>query len=352
MNLLVFRSQHSVADGKQDEDYAQRFDTAYADRVIGNLSGDDTFCSACGPECIRCRKPYDRRFGEHIAGVIEFPAVLPYMIERPEEYLPENVPAHDVLIAIHIHEQILLAALEQCKTWGTRAVIVPLEASNWLSGATREEADRICEENGIEIAFPKPFCNLNPTEGSLLAKFREFFHIGYPSVNLTVENETIKRADVRVSAPCGATYFIARWLVGKTLDDDLKYDVVSRRLHSYPCTASMAWDDELGDTVLHVSGQAHYRILAPLGKDVEAEPKTVVTPFGRTVPKPIPPAENVANVEKAQRFILKEVETTGSASLKALRRHKDLAPAALHTALLLLRKAGRIQIVGDTITRA
>jgi len=349
MKILIFKSRRTL-DAPPPDEYSQEFDTVYADRVIGNLTNDASFCTACGPDCIGCRAPYGRRFGDRIAGVIAFPAVLPYVLERPAERVPENIPRHDVLIAIHIHEQILIECLKRCREWGTRGVIMPLEETGWVSGSARAEAQKICEAQGVEIAFPKPFCSLNPPEGSLLGEFRKTFHIGYPDVELRVEDNRIAEANVQVSAPCGATYYIARWLKGKSLDDDLKYEVVAKRLHSYPCTAGMDWDEELDDTVLHVSGKAHYRILAPLGLDQASdEPDAVLSPLGKTVPRPVPVAENVRNIEDAKTAILARLAKGEAVPLKAFRRMGKIVPAALNTALLTLRREGKIVLRGGEV---
>lgn len=348
MRVLVFRSLRGQEEAPEPE-YSQEFDTAYADRVLGNLRGADDFCTACGPDCIFCRRPYERRFAENIAGVIAFPSVLPYVLEHPEEYVPGEVPAHDVLLAIHIHEQILLESLRRCRDWGTKGVVAPIESQDWVSPATRSEARRICERDGIEIAFPKPFCSFRPPGGGVLARFREFFHIGYPEVELTVERGKIAAAGVRVSAPCGATYYVARWLVGKRVEDDLKYDVVSKRLHSYPCTSSMAWDDDLGDTILHVAGQAHYKILSPLEQSTDEGPEMVLSPVRRLTQKPVPPSENLRKIEQAEEAVLAAIENRGHVSLQALRKNRKLTPAALNTAVLLLRQSGRIRVEGGEI---
>ena len=349
MKLLILKSQRTP-DTPEPGEYSQEFDTVYADRVIGNLVNDPSFCTACGPDCIGCRAPYGRRFGDRIAGVIGFPSVIPYVLEKPEEKVPQDVPRHDILIAIHIHEQILVECLKRCREWGTRGVIVPLEETGWVSGATMAEGRRICEAEGIEIAFPKPFCSLNPPAGSLLAAFRKEFHIGYPEVELCVQDNRIVEANVHVSAPCGATYYIARWLKGRSLDDDLKYEIVSKRLHSYPCTAGMEWDEDLGDTVLHVSGKAHYRILEQLGlAEPSDEPETVVSPLGKALPRPVPVAQNVRNIEDAKAAILARLSKSEAVPLKALRRMGKITPAALNTALLTLRREGKIVLRGGEV---
>lgn len=342
-SLSAFICGSAGESGAPDE-YAVKLDDRYADRVIGNLENRPDFCTACGPDCYQCRRPYGRDFAESIVGRVAFPAVLPYVLERPEEYVPSDVPAHDVLIAVAVHEQILVECLKRCGEWGVRGVVVPIEEPGWISGSARAEAEKICARQGVEIAFPKPFCDFAPPQGSFLADFRRQFAIGRPEVEFDVQGGVIRDVQVHVSAPCGATYYIARYLKGKGLADDLRYEVVSKRLHSYPCTSSMEWDDELGDTILHVAGENHYALLDALGKDEgqRREGPTLVTPLGKAIPRPVPVAENVDNVRRAKEFVLNALAERGPLPMSELRKGKH-SPAAINTALIQLGQEKKIE---------
>jgi hypothetical protein len=349
MRVLILRSErHSRREGAEGA-YIQEFSSPYADRVIGNIVGEDDFCVSCGPDCIACRKIYDRKFSENIAGVISFPNTLPYLIERPDHFVPGKVPSHDILLAINIHEQILIEVIRKCRAWGTRGVVAPIEDPDWISGATRARAEEICRECQVEIDFPKPFCTFDPPAHGVLDQFRNRFHIGKPKVDIHVQDGRIASADVRVSAPCGATYYIARWLEGKSVDDDLEFDVVSKRLHSYPCTGSMKWDKELNDTVLHMAGQAHREILTGLIHEPQEEPNRVMSPLGIMVLKPVPPRENLENIEKAKKAILSDLASGEKMSLQSLRSKPNITPAAIHSAMLLLKQEGKITTEGYRI---
>ncbi|MFH1730970.1 MAG: DUF166 family protein [Planctomycetota bacterium] len=352
MKIVILRSERRRPGRRPTGPYVQQFDTVYAGRVIGNLTGEPGFCSACGPDCNACRRGYRRRFRANIAAVVGLPAALPYLLEHPARRVPRSIPPHDILLAVNIHEQILVEILKRSGKWGTRGVVVPLEAPDWISGSAREQASAVCGESGVEIAFPKPFCSFDPPAGSALATFRRRFHIGKPDVRLEIRNRRIEKAHVEVSAACGATYYVARWLEGRHIDEDLRHEVVSKRMHSYPCTASMKWDDELGDTPLHVAGQAHYEILAPLETPAPEEPGMVRSPAGRMVQKPVPPSDNLASVERARQLILADVAVNQGVSLAGLKRKRQVPPAALHTALLLLKREGRIRVDGQRIRKA
>ena len=352
MKILILRSKPPTGEAKPTDPYSRKFRSRFADKVIGNLKGDKGFCTSCGPDCNLCREGYDRRFGSSIAGVIEFPSVLPHLLEKPSGHVPENIPDHDLAIAIRIHEQVLIEFLKRCGDFGTRGVIVPMEAHDWISGAAREQARDISADRGVEIDFPKPFCDFDPPAGNFLAEFRKTFCIGRPDVELTVTGGIIQGAHVRVSAACGATYFVARWLVGRSINEDLEHEVVAKRMHSYPCTASMAWDRELGDTVMHVASKAHNDILAQLGVSVGNDSvEMVASPVGGMIVKPTDPRESIENIERAKEAILQNLERNRSASLRDLRERRGISPAAMYSAILLLKQAGTIRTEGDTIIK-
>ncbi len=349
MKLVIARSVTTGNLDPRENPYLTQANVLYAERVIGNLENDSAFCTACAYECIYCRAPYRRSFGSDIARVIDFPSVLPYVLEHPAEYLPQSVPEHKVLLVIAVHEQILLEMLRVCAEWGTQGVVVPVEAPGWICGATKKRARELCEAHKIEIAFPKPFCSFNPPQGTVLDTFRQYFHIGYPEVGITVADRRVTGADVRVSAACGATYYIARWLKGKGLDDDLKIDVISKRMHSYPCTASMEWDDEIDDTPLHIAGQAHYAMLSQIVEDETAEAEMLRSPLGTMVQRPVPVHENLANIETAKNYILDTLKAKSVMPLIELRCVASISPAALNSALLILKKEGTIYVKNKQI---
>ncbi len=343
----------SMGGERPNDPYTQEFGGLYADRVIGNLAAPAGFCTACGPDCVECRATYRRRFADNIAEIIAFPSVLPHLLETPWDYVPEQIPPHDVVLAINIHEQILVEMLKRCVERGAMGIVVPLEAGHWISPAAREQAREICRGRRVEIAFPKPFCSFDPPAASLLAEFRRHFHIGKPEVELRVEAGRIEEALVTVSAACGATYYVARWLAGRRVDDDLEHEVVSKRLHSYPCTASMSWDDELGETPLHVAASAHEEIIAPLRAKAAhlVEPCVVMSPLGRMIAKPVPVRENMENIERAKRAILNALDRGEAVTLRNVRTKWKITPAAIDSALLILKQEGKIRTAGGKISK-
>jgi hypothetical protein len=90
----------------------------------------------------------------------------------------------------------------------------------------------------------------------LVRRFIAEFGIGRPEVRVEVDRRG-RMAHVAVlrSAPCGSTWFVAKQLEGIEVENKRElYDRISESHHSYPCTASMEKDRELGDTILHRAG--------------------------------------------------------------------------------------------------
>jgi hypothetical protein len=186
------------------------------------------------------------------------------MLEDPEEFLPESVEEHDVLLAVGVHEEVLLAFVERFSWSG--GIIVPVEGTGWISPYMQGRISRLAGERGIEAAFPKPFCSFAP-EGGLLARFRSRFKIGKPRVSCTLHKTRIHRVVVESSAPCGATYFTARNLEGRDVREDLPH-LIDAFLSSYPCTASTAIDPEFGDSIIHRAVMIQRALLDDLSRDL------------------------------------------------------------------------------------
>lgn len=243
------------------EPFQSVFENGFAKKLIKHLTDESSVCAACGNDCVGCRKPYRLNFSSDIVGVYKLAAKLLYYIDDPAKYLPEKLPAHDILIAINVHEDILLALPKAAKEAGAKGLIVPSEHPDWLTRWGRGRIKQICADIGLECAFPKPFCSLvKEAAHPVINEFIDHFRIGRPILKIKAKNGIIERATIKISAPCGATYLVAHKLEGKRLTDDIEA-VVSKYWHSYPCIASMKTDPELGDTILHKGGHIHYSIV-------------------------------------------------------------------------------------------
>ncbi len=260
MKILILRSSSSE---NVSGPYSIRMDTQYADRVIGHLSGRG-YCKACQDKCRLCRSQYNLNFSDNIVDILDFPSVLPIMLDDPEEYIPTLVPEHDILLSISIHEEILL---EFIKTYPkAKGVVVPQERSDVISPNFIKRISEFCNSKGIQTAFPKPFCAFHPPDG-ILREFRKQFRIGKPEVEYSLENGFIRSTRVKVSAPCGATFYTCRGLEGAHLKDELGL-VADKRLSAYPCTADHAVDRDFKDSITHEACKIQRDILVPLAGEL------------------------------------------------------------------------------------
>ncbi|MFW6137695.1 MAG: DUF166 family protein [Spirochaetota bacterium] len=257
IKVLILRS---VEKSVSKDPYSVEMDTRYADRLLGHLTNRSGICGGCGDNCIKCRSRYDLDLSASIAGVYEFPSVTPAIVDSPEDYLPEEVPTHHILIPVAVNEEIIVSFIEKFPV--CRGVIVPLEGSSWISTYAINKITEICKEYDIEADFPKPFCAFNPSSG-VLAEFKNQFKIGKPELVYDVKEGVILKARVVYSAPCGATYFTARGLEGKKLDQDLQF-IIDSRLSAYPCTADRSRDPDFNDSITHQAVKKQRDILKPL----------------------------------------------------------------------------------------
>ena len=167
---------------------------------------------------------------------------------------------HDVTLVVHIHEDLLLALPKLAKEAGSRALIVPLEDTEWLSPGVRRQVERACAELGLECAFPKPACSLEARDDQpAIREFQRIYRVGRPKIVIQSRDGVIREARVVQSAPCGNTYYVAYNLAGQEIGKDLNERVTAKYWHSFPCVGSMATDPELGDSILHKGGYLHYR---------------------------------------------------------------------------------------------
>jgi len=255
LKLLIICS-HPKDPRKRPGPFDRQFDSAWVDRFIKHLRNERDFCTGCGDRCLHCRDWRVKDFSNDIAGIIRLPSLLPVLLDKQYNYLPDKLPPHDILIAIQIHEEILIDLPEYSAEAGGRAIIAPVEAPEWVSRWAKGKLIENAEKCGLEVSVPKPFCDLKPGEGDVIDAFIEHFQIGKPQFEVASLDGRIARAFARISAPCGNSHYVAHSLQGCPVNDNLQFEV-SHYWHSFPCTASMKQDSELGDTILHRGGQIH-----------------------------------------------------------------------------------------------
>jgi hypothetical protein len=192
------------------------------------------------------------------------PTLLPLIIDYPEDYLPESLPASDLILALAEHKGVAELLPEIAKMAGASAVIAPVDNEAWLPRGLARQLRGWLEREHIACATPKPFCSLTEThydvtrrekityQDPLISEFARYF--GRPAFDFQVDPETrvVTAAAVRRDAACGCARYVAERLVGQPVDEAEQEGGMLH--HHYPCLASMGIDIDFSDTLMHVSG--------------------------------------------------------------------------------------------------
>ncbi|RLE54160.1 MAG: hypothetical protein DRJ26_02180, partial [Candidatus Methanomethylicota archaeon] len=248
-------------------------------RVLENMVNCIGHCTSCGHLCIERQCKYGKySFAENIVAVyeIEPPENLPELIDNPYNLLPKKLPKADLVLATGLHNDLYMELPNLLRISDISALIIFREDPKNAPPGIVKYIEEECEEYGIEFEAPKPSCTLRPkSELKVISKFIREFRIGKPLVEL----ELIERANIRkitavklyTSAPCGTTWYVARQMLDYTIksfsEDHLRkmYDYIALHHHAAPCIGSMAYDHELGDTILHwgsyIEREAYLRAL-------------------------------------------------------------------------------------------
>ena len=191
------------------------------------------------------------------------PANLPMVMDYPEGYVPDSLPAVDLILSLGENPGVAELLPEVAKRTGARALIAPVDRSEWLPKGLARQLHKWLQDIGVEGVFPKPLCSLTETHynlgrhrveyyNELIAEFARYF--GRPRFVITVdpESKTIVEARVERDAVCGCARYVAAGLTGTHVDEaEFQAGMLH---HHYPCLASMGIDDDFADTLMHASG--------------------------------------------------------------------------------------------------
>jgi hypothetical protein len=192
------------------------------------------------------------------------PAVLPPVIDYPEDYLPASLPAAELVLSFAEHRGVAELLPEIARLAGARAVIAAVDSEAWLPRGLARQLRGWLEQIGVACATPKPLCTLTetsyeiarrqrlPVSDPLIAEFAR--HFGRPALEIAVNPQTrrIEAVQVRRDAVCGCARYVAERLVGISADEAEQEAGLLH--HHFPCLASMGIDSDWGDTLMHVSG--------------------------------------------------------------------------------------------------
>jgi hypothetical protein len=181
------------------------------------------------------------------------PANLPAMLDEEDAaaLIPAAVAEAEVVIALHLHYALLLELPHVMGKGRGQALIVPREEPDWVRPGQMREITKGCARYGLENAFPKPFCAFAPLS-PVLKQFGDEYQAGQHQFHVRCQDDTVVSASCRMGSACGLTEWVVEELIGRRCDETLTRAAVEL-LHLRPCLASMALDDETGDTIMHKS---------------------------------------------------------------------------------------------------
>jgi hypothetical protein len=156
-------------------------------RILAVISGD---YGARHVENIRARGPKEWQIESWDA-----PTILPLIIDYPEDYLPETMPAADLILALAEHKGVAELLPEIATLTGAKSVIAPVDNEAWLPRGLARQLRGWLERQNVACVTPKPFCSLTEThydvtrrekiayQDPLIAEFAR--HFGRPSFEIS-----------------------------------------------------------------------------------------------------------------------------------------------------------------------
>lgn len=192
------------------------------------------------------------------------PAVLPPIVDYPEDYVPDTLPAADLILSFGENKSIAELIPDVVRVSGAQAVIAAIDNEAWLPRGLARQLRGWLREMNVACVTPKPLCSLTETHYSvgrgrrtaydhpLIVKFAHYF--GQPDLKLTIDPDSrrITAAAVQRDAVCGCARYVAKRLIGLTADE--AEEKAGLLHHHFPCLASMGIDTDYDDTLMHVSG--------------------------------------------------------------------------------------------------
>lgn len=191
------------------------------------------------------------------------PAVLPPIVDYPEDFVPDSLSEATLVLAFGEHKGVAELIPQVAKVIGAQAVIAPVDRETWLPRGLARQLRGWLADMGVTCVTPKPLCSLTESHYNVrrhqeayddptIAAFAR--HFGRPAFNISVdpESRTITQVEVMRDAVCGCARHVAQGLLGVSVDDAEREAGLLH--HHYPCLAGMVKDPDFNDTLMHVSG--------------------------------------------------------------------------------------------------
>jgi hypothetical protein len=174
------------------------------------------------------------------------------MLDEPEDLLPDKLPQAELLLVLT--ENVVMTDLvpDLVNLGRAQAVIVAVDKRSCAPPGLVGQVRRRLQAQGIDSAWPMPFCALAPNPGQhpLIQEFARRY--GRPDLKCTVQENQIASCQIVREAPCGNTRHIVRHLIGT--ETHRAAEQCGLLHHYYPCWGGMETDPVHGThTLLHIA---------------------------------------------------------------------------------------------------
>lgn len=179
-----------------------------------------------------------KKYGEELfeLEIVDIDEILPQVLDNTEEILPQELHC-DLVLSFLKHSDLATDLASICKKQG-----IPFIASS----------KKIPGKGAIT---PPTCCGLARQDG--LGNYGDKF--GAPEFTVEIEDGLIKDVKVVRGAPCGATWDVAKRLIGHPADDAVRKIGLETQFYCFADTAG--WDPIYGKSPVHFAGKIHSKML-------------------------------------------------------------------------------------------
>ena len=202
-----------------------------------------------GERVVETIKKYGKKL--QISKIFKIPKDLPDIIEEPETYISEEIFKDiDLIISYSLHADLSQYIVEQAKNNGIKAVIMPGEDPSFSQLGARRQLFEIAG-NEVTVFGPEVTCALKPVEDNEIIKIF-CSELGHPKFKVETKEGKISKVDVIRGAPCGATWYVAKEIIGESIKEAPRKAAL---LTQYYCRASRGYDIIGGEGKIHKAGK-------------------------------------------------------------------------------------------------
>jgi hypothetical protein len=134
------------------------------------------------------------------------PAILPPIVDYPEDYVPEDLPPADLILSFAENKGVAELLPDVARVTGARSVLAAIDSEAWLPRGLARQLRGWLEDIDVACVTPKPLCSLTEThyrigrgrhqrieyDDPLIAEFAR--HFGQPDLRISARTLARSRA--------------------------------------------------------------------------------------------------------------------------------------------------------------